>query len=127
MKVKKTKVIEVEEEVSISEILEMLFENYDWWPDDWEGTRDSFIAALKFDNPDITKEEIKTILIEAKKEFDTRVNDLMEEEAEQLKDRRSIINWLGDLMGEFLDEGSVGYCLTLDQIVDLIIQNGNKI
>jgi hypothetical protein len=126
MKVKKTKLVEVEEEVSIPEILEMLFE-YDWWPDDWEGTRDSFIAALEYDNPDITKEEIKTILPEAKKEFDRRVEDLMEEEAEQLKDRRSIINWLRDMMGEFLDKGDVGYCLTLDQIVDLIIQNGNKI
>ena len=126
MKVKKTKLLEVEEELSIPEILEMLFE-YDWWPDDWEGTRDSFIEALKYDSPDITKEEIKTILPEAKKEFDRRVKKLIEEESEQLKDRRSITNWLRDIMGEFLDEGSVGYCLTLDQIVDLIIQNGNKI
>lgn len=126
MKVKKTKLIEVEEEVSISEILEMLFE-YDWWPDDWEGTRDSFIEALKYDFPDITEEEIKTILPETKKEFDRRVKELIEEEAEQLKDRRSIINWLRDMIGEFLGKGSVGYCLTLDQIVDLIIQNGNKI
>jgi hypothetical protein len=121
MKIKKTKLVKVEEEVSIPEILEMLFE-YDWWPDDWEGTRDSFITALEYDNPDITKEEIKTILPEAKKEFDRRVKDLMEEEAEQLKDRRSIINWLHDI-----DKGNVGYYLTLDQIVDLIIQNGNKI
>jgi hypothetical protein len=130
MKVKKTKVVEVEEEVSIPEILEMLFE-YDWWPDDWEGTRDSFIESLKYDNPDITKEEIKTILLEAKKEFDSRVENLIKEESEQLRDRESIKHWLDNIILEgnpfSLDEGMVGYCLTLDQIVDLIIQNGNKI
>lgn len=126
MKVKNTKVVEVEEELSISEILEMLF-NYDWWPDDWEGTRDSFIESLKFDDPDITDEEIETILLEAKKEFDSRVKNLIKEESDQLKDRKGIINWLSDIIGEFLNEGMVGYCLTLDQIVDLIIKNGKKI
>lgn len=126
MKVKNTKVVEVEEELSIPEVVEMLF-GYDWWPDDWEGTRDSFIESLKFDDPDITEEEIETILLEAKKEFDSRVKNLIKEESDQLKDRKSIINWLSDITSEFLDEGMVGYCLTLDQIVDLIIKNGKKI
>ena len=130
MKVKNTKVVEVEEELTISEILEMLF-NYDWWPDDWERTRDSFIESLKYDDPDITEEEIETILLEAKKEFDSRVENLIKEESEQLQDRESIKHWLDNIIMEAnpfsLDEGMVGYYLTLDQIVDLIIQNGNKI
>lgn len=126
MKVKKTKLVEVEEESSIPEIIEMLFES-DWWPDDWEGTRDSFIETLDYNSSDLTKEEIKIILLEAKKEFDSRVKNLIKEESEQLKDRKSIINWLSDRIDEFLEEGEVGYTLTVDQIVDLIIQNGNKI
>ena len=130
MKVKNTKVVEVEEELSISEVVEMLF-GYDWWPDDWEGTRDSFIESLKYDDPNITDEEIEVILPEAKKEFDRRVENLIKEESEQLRDRESIKHWLDNIIIEgnsfSLDEGDVGYCLTLDQIVDLIIQNGNKI
>ena len=127
MKVKKTKVLEVEEELSAPETVEMLFAEYDWWPDDWEETKNSFTESLEYDDPNITDEEIETILLEAKKEFDSRVKNLIKEESEQLKDRKSIINWLSDITGEFLDEGMVGYCLSLDQIVDLIIQNGKKI
>ena len=127
MKVKKTKVVEVEEELSAPETVEMLFAEYDWYPYDWEETKKNFINALEYDNPDIIKEEIEAILLEAKKEFDSRVKNLIKEESEQLKDRKSIRDWLSNMMGEFLNEGDVGYCLTLDQIVDLIIKNGNKI
>ena len=127
MKVKKTKVVEIEEELSAPETVEILFAEHDWWPDDWGETKKNFINALEYDDPDITEEEIKTILLEAKKEFDSRVKNLIKEESDQLKDRKGIINWLSDIIGEFLNEGMVGYCLTLDQIVDLIIKNGKKI
>jgi hypothetical protein len=119
--------VEVEEELSAPETVEILFAEHDWYPYDWGETKNNFINALEYDDPDITEEEIETILLEAKKEFDSRVKNLIKEESDQLKDRKGIINWLSDIIGEFLYEGMVGYCLTLDQIVDLIIKNGKKI
>lgn len=127
MKIKKTKLVEVEEELSTPEIVEMLFD-YDWWPDDWEETKNSFTEALEYDDPNITDKEIETILLEAKKIFDIKSEKILEEEKNQLSNRQNIIDWLSDIMPESyeLAEGDVGYTLTVDQIVDLIIQNGNK-
>lgn len=128
MKVLKTKTITVEEEISNQEIIENLFSD-DWWPASWEDTKADFIGFLENDYPNMSEEEITEIISEAKKTFDIKSKEILEEERNQLSNRQNIIEWLSDIMPEEyeLAEGDVGYTLTVDQIVDLIIQNGNKI
>ena len=129
MKVKRKQWTIVEEEIPMNEILESLFEE-EWYPSDWEDTEGNFRASLEFDDPDITEEDEDIILAEAKKEFDKRVLASKEEEIKKLSNRRSILNWLSTLHGDsedyYTEEGDVGFALDLEEILDLIIKNGNK-
>lgn len=67
------------------------------------------------------EEEIKKFIIKQKEE-------IVAEEKYQLKDRKSILEWLDNYIGndDFLEEGNVGYCLSAREILDLIIKNGQK-
>lgn len=67
------------------------------------------------------KEEIKKRLIKQKEEA-------ISEEKYQLKDRKSILEWLDNYIGndDFLEEGNVGYYLSAREILDLIIKNWQK-
>ena len=129
MKVKRKQWTIVEEEIPMNEILESLFEE-EWYPSDWGGTEDNFRSSLEFDDPDISEEDMDIILVEAKKEFDKRVLASKEKETNKLSNRRSILNWLSTIRGDFEDcyteEGDVGFALDLEEILDLIIKNGNK-
>lgn len=75
---------------------------------------------------EITDEEKNLLRQGIKKEFDEDVNKIRQEETNQLKDRKSILNWIKSTQYDFLDEGEVGYMLSEKEILDLILQNGNK-
>lgn len=102
------------------------FYDGDWDPRSWEYTCesiDSYIEEFK----EISDEEKDILREEIKKEFSNRVNEFRQEEIDQLKDKKSILNWI-ESMREYLnlDEGDVGYLLSKEEILDLILQNGNK-
>lgn len=67
------------------------------------------------------EEEIKKFIIKQK-------GEAVAEEKYKLKDRMSILEWLDNYIGndDCLDEGDVGYYLTAREILDLIIENGQK-
>lgn len=113
------------EEVSVEEVVNDFFDG-DWDPKSWEDTEeyiDSYIEEFQ----EISDKEADHLKAEIKKEFDKRVNEFRQEEIDQLKDKESILNWIKiSLLDNWPDEGTVGYILSEEEILDLILQNSNK-
>lgn len=112
------------EEISMEEAVNEFFDG-DWDPRSWKDTEffiDSYIEEFQ----EISDKEEDLLRAEIKKEFDKKVNKICQEEIDQLKDRKSILNWIEIIQYEFPNEGEVGYLLSKEEILDLILQNGNK-
>ena len=113
------------EDITMEEAVSEFFDE-NWDPHSWEDTEaniDSYIEEF----PEISDKEADLLKVEIKKEFNERVNELRQKEIAKLKDRDSILEWID--MNEdnyWQDEGEVGYMLSKEEILDLIIQNGNK-
>ena len=124
MKKEITKWITSIEEISMEEAVIEFFEG-DWDSRSWKDTEfsiDSYIEEFQ----EISDKEEDLLRAEIKKEFDKEVNKICQEEIDQLKDRKSILNWIENSFDNWPDEGDVGYILSKEEILDLIIQNGNK-
>jgi hypothetical protein len=114
------------EDITMEEAVDEFFDG-DWDPRSWEDTEiniDSYIEEFS----EISDKEASLLKIEIKKEFNERVNELRQKEIVQLKDRNSILKWIENMIEDnyWQDEGEVGYMLSKEEILDLIIQNGNK-
>lgn len=123
MKKELTEWTKVIEEVSVEEAVDYFFDG-DWEPRDWDETKcclDTYIEKFE----EISNKEADLLRAEIKKEFDKRVSELKQEELGQLKDRKSILDLL-DCYLYFPDMGEVGFLLSNEEILDLILQNGDK-
>ena len=112
------------EDIAMEDAVNEFFDE-DWDPRDWEETEshiDSYIEEFQ----EISDKEEDLLRSEIKKEFDKRVNEIRQEETDQLKDRKSILNLIENLCDDWPNEGEVGYILSKEEILDLILQNGNK-
>jgi hypothetical protein len=112
------------EDITMEEAVDEFFDG-DWDPRSWEDTEiniDSYIEEFS----EISDKEEVHLRAEIKKEFSEKVNKIRQEETDQLKDRKSILNWIENIQYGYPDEGEVGYMLSKEEILDLIIQNGNK-
>ena len=127
MKIKRTKIKEVEEEITTTEFVNELFED-EWNPNDWDDTESMFRDAIEYDYPEISEDEVEEIIKESKKKFDKIVSKYRDEEIEKLSGRSKIREWLSGYIdyAEDIDEGDPGYMLSVDEIIDLIIKNGKK-
>lgn len=127
MKIKRTKIREIEEEVTITEFVSELFEG-DWNPCDWDDTESIFRDTIEYDYPEVSEDDIEEIIEEAKKKFEKIVNEYRDEEIEKLSGRSKIREWLSGYIdyAEDINEGEPGYTLDVDEIIDLIIKNGKK-
>ena len=126
MKKEITKWITSIEDIAIEEAVNEFFDG-DWEPRSWEDTEsciDSYIEEFS----EISDKEADLLKVEIKKEFNERVNELRQKEIAKLKDRNSILKWIENIIEDnyWQDEGEVGYMLSKEEILDLIIQNGNK-
>lgn len=79
------------------------------------------IKEISSEERDTLKEEIKKQLIKQKEEF-------IVQEKSKLKNRTSILEWIDYNIkyDDCLEEGDIGYYLSAKEILDLIIENGNK-
>jgi hypothetical protein len=112
------------EDVTMEEAVSEFFDG-DWDPIDWKETEtniDSYIEEFS----EISDKEENRLRSEIKKEYDEKVSKLKKEETDQLKNRESILEWIGNSCDDWPDEGVVGYMLSREEILDLILQNGNK-
>lgn len=112
------------EDIATEEAVNEFFDG-DWDPRRWEDTCEYVDSYIENFN-EISDKEEDLLRQEIKKEFDKRVNKLRQEETDQLKDRKSILEWIESLFNDWADEGEVGYILSKEEILDLILQNGNK-
>lgn len=115
-------------ESTVDEIVDELFDG-DWYPNNWEYTIDAFDDDLSSEHYyDVTEEEKEEILKAAKERFDKEVEDGKEQEIEDwFSYREDIVNLVRDTIchdAEFI--GDPGFLLSPEEIVDLIIKNGNK-
>ena len=112
------------EEISMEEAVNEFFDG-GWDPHDWDDT-DTCIDSYIEDFNEISDKEAGLLKIEIKKEFNKRVNEIYLEETDQLKDRESILELIESTFSDCPSEGEVGYMLSKEEILDLILQNGNK-
>ena len=112
------------EEIDMEDAVAEFFDG-DWDPRSWENTEQDIDSYIEEFN-EISEKEKDLLRQEIKKDFDIRVDKIYLEEIDQLKDRKSILDWIESLQYEFPDEGDVGYILSKEEILDLIIRNGNK-
>lgn len=115
------------EEVSIEEAARDFCEEY------YEGNSDDFDDSelddfIKINIKEISSEEKYKLKEEIKKRLIKQKEEAISEEKYQLKDRKSILEWLDNYIGndDFLEEGNVGYYLSAREILDLIIKNWQK-
>ena len=113
------------EKIAMEEAVSEFFDG-DWDPRDWEETESYMNSYIEEEFSEISNKEEDLLRSEIKKEFNRRVNELRQEETDQLKDRKSILNLIENLCDDWPSEGEVGYFLSEEEILDLIIQNGNK-
>jgi len=125
MKKKVTKWIDSIEEVSIEMAINDFFDG-DWNPKDWEETEEYIDTYIEEEFTNISDKEKNQLKSEIKKEYNKRVLNLKQEEIDQLKDRKSILKFLEGVTDDYCDEGEVGFLLSAEEIIDLIIKNGNK-
>ncbi len=125
MKKEITKWITSVEDVIMEEAVNDFFEG-DWDPRSWEDTEQYIDSYIKEEFSEISHEEENHLRQEIKKEFDKRVNEIRQEEANELKNRESILNWIENMRHEYLDVGEVGYMLSNEEILDLILKNSDK-
>ena len=83
---------------------------------------------LEFDSLEEEKEFREKLIPFVEKAIEESVSVGKEDEIEQLSDRILIRNWIETKMeqGFDIEPGDIGYFLTTDEIIDLIIKNGNK-
>lgn len=78
-----------------------------------------------------SEEEKKSLIKLVKKKIDESINNIREPEIKRLSNRKSIHKWLSELLDSMrrlddIEPSDVGFLLSVDEIIDLIAQNGNK-
>ena len=133
MNKKVIKTIEKIEECSIEEVANDFLDDY--YADELEDLKDNleYEVTTYFEEEDIeySEEEKKSFTKLVKEKVDEKVNSIKESEIKQLSNRKSIHEWVSELLDYMrsnaeMDPGDVGFLLSVDEIIDLIAQNGNK-
>ena len=132
-KVIEIKTIEKIEECSIEEVVNDFLDCYD--VEDLEEIKEDFeyeIANyLKEEEIEYSEEEKESFIKLVKEKIDEKINSIKESEIKQLSNRKSIYEWVSGLLDYMrsnaeIDPGDVGFLLSVDEIIDLIAQNGHK-
>ena len=118
---------EVFEEAPIDIIVDEFFDG-DWDPTDWDYTLACIDNYIDDELKEVTDKERDSLIEAIKQRFDKEVSESRQEEINQLKDRKSILNWIKFYVNndEAKEDGDVGFILSPEEILDLIVANGNK-
>lgn len=118
---------EVFEEAPIEVIADEFFDG-DWDPTDWDYNLDCIDSYIYDELREVTDGEKDSLIEAIKQRFDKELSESKQEEINQLKDRKSILNWIKFYVNndEAKEDGDVGFILSPEEILDLIVANGNK-
>lgn len=133
MNKKVIKTIEEIEEYSMEEVANEFLDYY------YESELEDLKYNLEYEITDyLVEEDIKyseeekgSLIKLVKEKIDEKLNNIREPEIKSLSNRKSIHKWLSGLLDSMrklddIEYGDVGFLLSVDDIIDLIIQNGNK-
>ena len=133
MNKKVIKTIEEIEEYSMEEVADDFLDHY--YESELEGLKknleyeiNTYLVAEDIKH---SKEEKESFIKLVKEKIDENINNIREPEIKSLSNRKSIHKWLSGLLDymrrlEDIEPSDVGFLLSVDEIIDLIIQNGNK-
>lgn len=133
MNKKVIKTIEEIEEYSIEEVADDFLDHY--YESELEGLKknleyeiNTYLVAEDIKH---SEEEKESFIKLVKEKIDENINNIREPEIKCLSNRKSIHKWLSGLLDymrrlEDIEPSDVGFLLSVDEIIDLIIQNGNK-
>lgn len=133
MNKKVIKTIEEIEEYSMKEVANDFLDHY--YESELEGLKKNLEYEI---NTYLVAEDIKhseeekgSLIKLVKEKIDEKLNNIREPEIKSLSNRKSIHKWLSGLLDSMrklddIEYGDVGFLLSVDEIIDLIIQNGNK-
>ena len=133
MNKKVIKTIEEIEEYSMEEVADDFLNDYN--ESELEDLKDNLeyeiTDYLVAENIKHSEEEKETLIKLVKEKIDEKINNIKEPEIKRLSNRKSIHKWLSELLDSMrrLDDiefGEVGFLLSVDDIIDLIVKNGNK-
>ena len=109
-------------------IVDDFMDEYFYYDEDWEDD-DEILLSDDWDGfweqyEEVTDEDKKRISKLVNKEIQYRVSQNRKEQEDVLKDRNSIINFFDDIF--YSDKPDEISSLSYEEIIDLIIKNGNK-
>ena len=123
-----TKVIKTLVDVDDKTIVDDFIDEYFYYDEDWEDD-DEILLSDDWDGfweqyEEVTDEDKKRISKLVNEEIQYRVSQNKKEQEDVLKDRASIINFFDDIF--YSDKPDEISSLSYEEIIDLIIKNGNK-
>lgn len=132
MKKREFKTIEEETLVNVSdkEIVKDFMSGFYtpfYWVDEYYNPED--FDYFFEDYIELTVEDKIRIINKIREAAELCDNKYKEDEAKQLKNRRDILDFLEmciDLRRDYMEPGDAGYALSIEEILDLILKNGNK-
>lgn len=115
------------EEISIEEAAKNFCEEY-CGSIDSEDFDSEFNYFIKVDIKEISPKERNILKEEIKKKLIKRKEEFIVQEKSKLKNRTYILEWIDCNIkyDDSLEEGDIGYYLSAEEILDLIIENGKK-
>lgn len=130
MNKKVIKTIEEIEEYSMEEVADDFLDHYYEFEleDLKKNLEDEINTYLVAEDIKHSEEEKESFIKLVKEKIDENINNIKEPEIKRLSNRKSIHKWLSELLDyiEDIEPNDVGFLLSVDEIIDLIIKNGNK-
>ena len=124
MKKKKFETVEKYVNVTDEEIVND-FMVCEFVPEEWN--EDDFTYYDDFwEDYDLTEEDTERIWSLIKTAAYNKIEEFKDKERNQLSNREKIIYFLNELKEEYPYIGTIGYLLSTEEILDLIIENGKK-
>lgn len=123
-----TTVVKSLEDIDDQTIVDDFMDEYFYYDEDWEDD-DEILLSDDWDGfweeyEEVTDEDKKRISKLVNEEIQYRVSQNRKEQEDVLKDRASIINFFDDIF--YSDKPDEISSLSYEEIIDLIIKNGNK-
>ena len=121
----------ISKDITVEEAVEK-YMNEEFNLDEWlEGDYSRDDLEYFFDDfTEISEEEMEEIYNRILEEVHKYITSSKEKEKALLSDRKTILNWIDDVIQFYYggpNEGELGYSLSNEEILDLILKNGNKI
>jgi len=116
--------VDIDDQTIVNDFIDDYFYDDEDWEDDDEMLLSDDWDGFWEDYEEVTEEDKKRISKLVNEEIQKRLSQNKKEQEDVLKDRASIINFFDDIF--YSDKPDEISSLSYEEIIDLIIKNGNK-